>query len=202
MIRKATPHDVEAIVAAIYEAGHEFLPWLFGANHRRIIHELAISESSSFSWTNTYIYEHHGKTAGVVICYPSKLESEMDKGTHRIFRHYMGFWELFWFIRRARKAVRYFVKPSNSYYILALAVFTEFRGQGIAGKLLEYVASYAHKGNYSLLALEVENNNHSAIRSYQKNGFTIAGGVPLKRFSRKLARKSKSMLLLRRQLAA
>lgn len=202
MIRKATPHDVEAIVAAIYEAGHEFLPWLFGDNHRRIIHELAISENSSFSWTNAHIYEQQGKTAGVVISYPSKLESEMDIGTHRIFRHYMGFWELFWFIRRARKAVRYFIKPKNSYYILAIAVFAEHRGQGIAGALLDYVAAFAHKGHYTSLALEVEDDNTSAIRSYKKNGFTAVGRVPLKRFSRKLAKKNKSMLLLRRKLHA
>ncbi|MFT4343522.1 MAG: GNAT family N-acetyltransferase [Candidatus Woesearchaeota archaeon] len=201
MIRKATPDDVEDIVKGIYDAGHDFLPWLFGKDHHAIIRELAISEKSSFSWTNCFVYEIGGSVAGIIISYPSKLESEMDKGTHTIFRRYMSFFELWKFIRRARKAVKYFVKPKNSYYILALAVFENHRGKGIAGKLMHYVEEIARKRNYTSLALEVENYNHSAIRSYQKFGFLKYDEVALSKFSKQFrSRKNAGMLLLRKKI--
>ncbi|MCB9359158.1 GNAT family N-acetyltransferase [Candidatus Woesearchaeota archaeon] len=211
IIRKANPNDASDIAKAIVSAGGHFLPWLFGRNYRKIIYESALSENCSFSWINADVCEisdaenpDSSKIAGVVISYASEREHEMDKGMSDVLRKYFGFFSLFSFIRKAQKAVKYFPKPKDSYYILAIAVFEEYKGRGIAGKLMGWIESRARSSGYKSLMLEVEGYNHSAIRSYQKFGFHKHGEVPLKLFSRKLARESKhknpSMWLLKKEM--
>lgn len=200
-IRKAAPGDSDKIAEAIFYAGGEFLPWLFGKKYKDIIAESVMHEQCSFSWVNSIVCEIDGNIAGVVVCYPSEKEKEMDKGMSDILRKYFSFWTFFTFIRRARKAIKYFQKPESSYYILAIAVFPEFRGQGVAGKLMSHVEETARHGNYSAISLEVESYNFSALRTYQKFGFVKHTEVPLWKFSRHLRKdKDSSMLLLRKYL--
>ncbi|MFT4304353.1 MAG: GNAT family N-acetyltransferase [Candidatus Woesearchaeota archaeon] len=203
-IRKANPNDAKDISLAIQSAGGHFLPWLFGRNYKKIVYESALSENCSFSWINADVCEIDGNVAGVIISYASEREKEMDKGMSAVLRKYFGFFGLFFFIQKAQKAVKYFPKPTNSFYILAIAVFPQHRGKGLALELMKQVENRARKQGYKYLVLEVEGYNHSAIRSYQKYGFRKHGEVPLIKFSSRLARESKhenpSMWLLRKEL--
>jgi ribosomal protein S18 acetylase RimI-like enzyme len=108
---------------------------------------------------------------------------------------------MFGFISKAKKAIKHFTKPKTSYYILAIAVFEDFRGQGVSAKLLSYVERQARLGGYTSLALEVEGYNYSAIRAYQKYGFVKIKEVPLEKFSKSLKiNKHASMWLMRKDL--
>lgn len=201
IIRKASPNDTGSIAKAIISAGGRFLPWLFGEDFNSIINECTNSEGCSFSWFNAVVCEYNDKVVGVVISYPSEKEAEMDAGLSVILKKHYNFLKFMTFLRRARKAVKYFTKPPSSYYILAIAVLKEYRGEGIAEKLLSYVEKEARKGGYTSIALEVESYNYSALRAYQKFGFHKRREVPISKFSRKLAKeKGASMYLLRKEL--
>jgi ribosomal protein S18 acetylase RimI-like enzyme len=194
-IRRATPDDAEAIAQAIIYAGGDFLKWLFGKKFKDIVYESALSENCSFSWVNAAVYDINGKIAGVVIYYPSDREKEMDRGMSHVLRKHFGFWSFFTFIRRATKAVKYFKKPQNSYYILAISVFPEFRGKGLASQLIGYVEKLAKNNGYKWIALEVENYNYSALRTYQKFGFYTKAEVPMAKFSKSFCKTKKDAML-------
>lgn len=52
-----------------------------------------------------------------------------------------------------------------------IAVLDEYRGQGIASKLLEYAVNDMIKSSVCSVSLEVNTNNISAINLYLKHGF-------------------------------
>ena len=201
LIRKATPNDSENITRAILSAGGNFLPWLFGPRFQQIIYDATNSENCSFSWINTIVCEINNTVAGVVVCYPSEKEKEMDAGLSVILKRYFTFFSFLKFLRRARKAVKYFRKPKNSYYVLAIAVFDIYQRRGVAKSLLSHVEEKARAGGYTSIALEVESYNVPATTAYLKQGFEKRYEIPIKNFSRVLAKdRHSSMWLMRKKL--
>jgi len=60
-------------------------------------------------------------------------------------------------------------------YITNVAVFKEFRRQGIALKLIENLLGTAKNENAEFVTLEVRKSNFSAISLYEKCGFQKVG---------------------------
>lgn len=58
-------------------------------------------------------------------------------------------------------------------YNAGTGVLPEYRGQGLVGKMYEYILPFLKENNVQQLVLEVIEDNHSAIRAYEKNGFFI-----------------------------
>lgn len=62
--------------------------------------------------------------------------------------------------------------------VIGIAVYPEFRGRGIASRLLEHAKSQAVMTGSKGLSLVVENNNETALALYRKFGFAEAGSRP------------------------
>lgn len=62
-------------------------------------------------------------------------------------------------------------------YDAGTGVVPEFRGQGIAGGLVEYATSGLKAHDVTQCLLEVIQNNDAALRAYQKLGFTETRGL-------------------------
>ena len=62
-------------------------------------------------------------------------------------------------------------KNSKQLRMYSLAVSNDFRGQGIAQKLIDYIKQVARSNGYVFVTLEVREHNRLAITLYQKNGF-------------------------------
>ena len=60
-------------------------------------------------------------------------------------------------------------------YITNVAVFPEYRRQGIAGKLLDVFLNFAQANRLSFLTLEVRASNYDAIALYGSRGFRSTG---------------------------
>lgn len=56
-------------------------------------------------------------------------------------------------------------------YIGFMYVKPNFRGRGISTRMIEELTSWARNKNLSEIRLEVYDENHSAIRAYEKAGF-------------------------------
>lgn len=63
-------------------------------------------------------------------------------------------------------------------HIATLAVHPDFRGQGIASKLIEWVLLEAYEKGASRALLEVRASNHAAQSLYNKYGFVIVHRRP------------------------
>lgn len=60
-------------------------------------------------------------------------------------------------------------------YITNVAVFPEFRGQGLGKALVKKVLEYAEENNFSFVTLEVRKSNERAISLYTSFGFKLEG---------------------------
>jgi ribosomal protein S18 acetylase RimI-like enzyme len=54
-----------------------------------------------------------------------------------------------------------------------LYVSYELRGRGLGSLLLRHIAQRAREAGFRAVYLQVNKNNHSAIRAYERNGFSI-----------------------------
>ena len=58
-------------------------------------------------------------------------------------------------------------------YNAGTGVVPEYRGQGLVGKMYDYIQPFFEENKVNQLVLEVLECNQSAIRAYEKNGFAI-----------------------------
>ncbi len=58
-------------------------------------------------------------------------------------------------------------------FITLIHVKKDYRGKGIAGRLLFEMMNQLHQNNMSFLDLEVTKNNHQAINFYTHHGFIV-----------------------------
>ena len=63
----------------------------------------------------------------------------------------------------------------NEGFFNNIAVLPEFRCMGIGDSLINKLFDESRAKNVDILSLEVRENNRSAIKLYEKNGFEIAG---------------------------
>ena len=75
-------------------------------------------------------------------------------------------------------------------YITSVSILREWTGKGIAARLLCQCIEHARVSGMRRIGLEVESNNTSAIKLYEKNGF-IAGKATPPFISMKLDFKSR-----------
>lgn len=61
----------------------------------------------------------------------------------------------------------------NMGFITNVSLLTEFKGKGIASKLLESCVDSARKSGFKFIKLEVAVMNDNAIKLYEKYGFKI-----------------------------
>lgn len=72
------------------------------------------------------------------------------------------------------KIIGYIVaSKNNSGHIISLAVHPKFRRKGVGSILLEEALKSMKNEGISLVKLEVNENNNSAINFYKKHGFKI-----------------------------
>lgn len=68
----------------------------------------------------------------------------------------------------------YALEQPNSWYICALAVFAEFRCQGIGSQFLKIAIDQARERGISELSLLCFEQNVGALQLYQRRGFTVS----------------------------
>ena len=64
-----------------------------------------------------------------------------------------------------------YLKHSHHIYLGFMFVKPEFRGNGINKKIIEELKNWSQSKNINEIRLDVYNDNHSAVRAYEKAGF-------------------------------
>ncbi len=70
-------------------------------------------------------------------------------------------------------------RAAGSYYINVIAVYPDYRRQGLGGRLLDLAREHAKARGFSQLSLAVFEENASAVRLYERAGFTVAARAPV-----------------------
>lgn len=67
---------------------------------------------------------------------------------------------------------------AGSYYINVIAVYPDYRRQGLGGRLLDLAGKQAEAGGFSQLSLAVFEENAGAVGLYERKGFTVVARAP------------------------
>lgn len=184
MIRKAQIIDIPFLVRAVWLSemtGYELYSYrdIFNLSEQEFIakfSEILKTETPGHNLTyhDFWVYTVNDTPAGAFSLY---LEGTNGNSAHLatgvLMEHFSreeltkGFQKL-----AAFKSIQ-FSKTKNTYQLDSVAVFPEFRGQGIFGKMLTSVFEHISPGQHPATEIQVWVGNNTAIQVYQKNGFTI-----------------------------
>lgn len=175
-IRPATPADAHCIARGIIMAiGEEIASSLAGGPGRRplvdrLFTELALMDESQYSYLNSHVAATpDGRVAGIVVAYDGARLHDLRRA----------------FTAKAAEILGLTIDPDTMHdetspdevYLDSLAVFPEFRGLGIARRLIACAADKALAIGKPL-GLLCEPENHPAAALYASVGFTPRGQRP------------------------
>lgn len=165
------PHIARAIVMAI---GPEIELELAGSPERRHLvtetfQALAERPDTQYSYRNSFIaLAPDGRVAGALVCYDGARLLELRPAFFREAESRLG---ITFDDNLAPET------DASEIYLDSLAVFPEWRGQGIARKLIEAAAA-RHQDSGKPLGLLVEDGNTGAHDLYTRLGFKEVGRRP------------------------
>lgn len=110
------------------------------------------SDKTVFTYKNSIVAGNDNHVMGVLVTFPIAEEVDEPSETDQVLAPYS-------------------LEAPGSWYICAMALFPEFRGQGLGTKLLAIARSQAQDGGFNELSLLVFEQNTGAVRLYERNGF-------------------------------
>ncbi len=113
------------------------------------------NEDLLFSYKNCLVAEHEGEIIGMLVAFPMHLPGNPGPAAEidPVLQPYT------------------ILEKDQSYYIMGVAVFPEFRGRGIGTRFLELAAGKALEYGLPQLSLIVFEQNEGAKRLYERHGF-------------------------------
>ena len=129
---------------------------------------------------NSYQHSHFatvdGRVAGLTYAFHQRQKVALGKKSDALMLRYAGFalprMLLLGFRLHSLTSFMDAVPP-DVYYLQGLAVYPQYRGQGIGKMLLEKSEQLACAATARSLELDVETDNYGAIRVYEKAGMYI-----------------------------
>jgi ribosomal protein S18 acetylase RimI-like enzyme len=125
-------------------------------------------DEGSFTWRNAHIAEIEGEIAGALIGYP--IDDPVDPRA----------------LAEAPAIIRPLAeleaKAPGHWYVNVLAVFPEFRGQGIGSALLDEAERLGGRSGTKGMAIIVSSANEGAFRLYERHGYAVRERRPIEPF--------------------
>lgn len=186
-IRPARPEDAPMIAAVEMLTAPEFAIFIFedllpGVSAGALMSQLYSGDGPD-GWRWTWIAEVDGETAGAMAAYPARLTGPIDSRDPAAERlaHLAGFSAL---------------TPRSGLHISRLGVLPDYRGRGLARRLIEASLTAALREGLDLVSLFVWADNEPAVKLYRSMEFQEEGSVQVAPHPR-LSRHGESLLMVR-----
>lgn len=174
-IRSAQSADSAAATALVFLSGPVAFEHIFNQAHGPHISDFLDCEfaktATMFSHRHHFVYEDNGRVIASIGGFDKASHDATFIGNAKaIFSQYgwRGILKGLLFELRLVKPPR-----KGCYYLCHIAVDPDWRGKGIAAKLINFMAARAQTLGYSVLSLDVAELNVGALRLYQQMGFSI-----------------------------
>lgn len=190
MIRKPKNYESNDCVKLLYISGPDLYTYIFIDRKPKIydVLNLFIKTPGIYSKENILIEEENGNIKGLILAYPAQKMMLMSKQMLNLIKDMIFISGLVNFIKIiARfKLNLYFPKLENDeLFISNLAVFNNFRKQGVAKRLLSAAEEIAVENGLKKLSLYLEIDNSIAKNLYLRYGFTEESKIILpKRYNK------------------
>ena len=169
-LRRARRDESSRVAELMEIAGHGLPGYLWslsaaeGQEPLDVGTERAASESGNFSYRNAVVAEEDGEAVAMVLAYPLPEAGEnvdLDEIPEVL-----------------RPLVELELLAPGTFYVNGLATLPGYRGRGLGSKLLEAANDLATEAGCDELSLEVFEQNESAIRLYESNGYKTVARRP------------------------
>lgn len=173
IIRAAQETDCfEEIAACIYGTDPFIYPTAFGADQScavQAITTLMRIPESVLSYRNIRVAEMNNQICGILLFNETGAQWDTEEYYLRV-QNYVPNKDHFVYASTHYFMVEAAVPSDNHIEIIAVCVAPDFRGKGIATKLL---CAFAEENKGKILQLDVLADNQSAVRLYSHCGFTV-----------------------------
>jgi len=173
----ASEKHAKSITTFIYQSVHELMDFMFGNQKlaEAILNRLLKYSSGQFGYRYVTVMKDGEATVGVVLGYSRQefLAAELPGAINMLRAVPVSRW--FYLATTVNKVLSNYVPPpaTDAFYINNIAIDEKVRGKGYGSKLLVYVIEQARDKNFRCIELDVTHINESAIRFYQRKGFSI-----------------------------
>lgn len=172
-IRQATEEDFSQIIDLIWIVLEDMeLDILNHVEVNRIkewLYQAMKDPNYRYGINNMIVVANNDQILGVISNYHSKLENQIDNAFNNI-ADING------------KKYRLFVDletVGEEWYLDTIVVHSNYRGRGIARKLIQAAINKSFQNNCILVGLNVDKNNPKAKKLYEKLGFSTVTEVKL-----------------------
>ncbi|HCW34844.1 MAG TPA: GNAT family N-acetyltransferase [Staphylococcus sp.] len=167
MIRPAVKEDAEKLSELMFMIWHDMELPLVVQNDKETVLRLLEQASVESEYRNHYkhsqVYEVDGEVAGFLNCYSGTDEKQLEENWYNI-----AFKDSF---KLEGTPLPEHEADNGDLYIDSVAVFSEYRGRGIASKLIEDAIERAKERGFKQVSLNCEFDNEGAMKLYEKLGF-------------------------------
>jgi ribosomal protein S18 acetylase RimI-like enzyme len=176
-LRKPYDDDASDCARLLYISAPDVFSYSLTENQSKL-HELlrlfVTIPGNMHSRENIIVEEEDGRIRGMILAYPARDMKRLARNTAKCFREMIriaGFRDVLRMILRL-PINRYLpVTEDDGLFVANLAVFEEYRGKGVAVRLLQRAQATAAGKGLRKLTLVVETDNSRAKRVYEKFGF-------------------------------
>ena len=172
MIRKAKPSDKKDIAELCYiiwsQLDIDMVKEVEKFRLLNIMEQSMVDVKYRGHISNVWVYEIDGNVAGCLIAYPGNKELELEQA---------------WLDMDLEADIKSYGTPmpmkeanDDEWYIETVATFPNYRGNGVATKLIKHVIANYPDEKWSL---NCDIDNLTALRVYEKLGFEIASEFDL-----------------------
>ncbi len=171
-MRKGLPGD-ERDFAELVLVSAPYFPVLFGKRITTMLECLFQKPRNLFSYEHTCFAELNGETAGMILSYDWRAKEREDVWTGILFVRQMKLD----FLAKLSVLLKFNTAVGGinegECYISNVATFERYRGLGVGTALIAYVEEEAKKNGAVKMVLDVEKDNRTAIKFYERLGYKI-----------------------------
>jgi ribosomal protein S18 acetylase RimI-like enzyme len=183
-IRAAQPTAEEAshFVELTNMASHDLMSDLVGRHSRNPIASLFLRDDNLFGYPFSQFAVVGGKIAGLLYAFSQEQKVVLGLKTSLLLLGRIGLMlpRTLWVQFHLQQLFSFMdMLLPDAYYIQCLAVYSEFRRQGISKHLLAKADELARQARCKTVELDTEADNTVAIDAYKKHGMEITGTSPV-----------------------
>ena len=177
-IRTARPNDNGDISQLMYSSGIELYDFIFKTADKTAIDFIQyefLSGQGFCGYNNVTVAINDQRVIATGCFFDGKVFNQLVWGTVKNIFSFYGPFKAFSILARSRHTSSVMRTPRKTeMYLSNFGVDPNLRGTGIGSKMIEHQRNIATKNGYSMLSLDVADNNPRAESLYTRLGFKVA----------------------------
>lgn len=179
IVRRGRPEDARHFSELVVFTSPTLYPALFGSTVKRLMEKIFRHRRHYFSFDCSYFAEVDGKTAGMAQLHKRRPGRKEMTRLSLLLLKYLN-WRLPTKVINLLRSERImWYANGKDCYLSNVAVYPEFRGQGIGTKLLAAVEEEVKDIGRKRIVLKAETHNKRAINLYERLGYKIEQRTPV-----------------------